>query len=168
MKTVVYQRTNKAPVYFAMKGMLNVERRFILMLKNADEDLVVVGNRAVTTLDHSKTSYKTLLYEAWAVAVNERDIAFRGEGSRTSNKHTMVPPGLARPTVLWGLERRSSSLSAGSAGTCVVCAEGDAPASRSSVAGLLPVPCSDVFYFALSELPRLAIHWWKMQKSMRM
>ena len=79
MKTVVYQRTNKAPVYFAMKGMLNVERRFILMLKNADEDLVVVGNRAVTTLDHSKTSYKTLLYEAWAVAVNERDIAFRGE-----------------------------------------------------------------------------------------
>ncbi|KAI7225866.1 hypothetical protein KC330_g9008 [Hortaea werneckii] len=62
MKTVVYQRNNKAPGYFAMKGMLNVDRRFILTLKNADGDLVVPGNRAVTALDHPKTNHKDLLF----------------------------------------------------------------------------------------------------------
>lgn len=97
MKTVVYQRNNKAPGYFAMKGMLNVGRRFILTLKNADGDLVVPGNRAVTALDHPKTNHKDLLYETWAVAVNERDGVRRRRQSHL-NRHTTVPPGLARPT----------------------------------------------------------------------
>lgn len=86
-QTAVYQRNNKAPNYFTMKGMLYVNKRFILTLKDADGDLVVPEERAVTALDNSKTSYKNLLNENRSVAVNEKDGVRKRKQSHFKQTH---------------------------------------------------------------------------------
>lgn len=86
-KTAVYQRNNKAPNYFTMKGMLYVNKRFILTLQNADGDLVVPEKRALTALDNFKTSYKNLLNENRTIAVNEKNSIRKRKQSRFKQSH---------------------------------------------------------------------------------